>query len=541
MKMKRIPFLIVAILLVSVLASGCQPAATPTSAGPTPTPAPVELHIYMTQIGEDPSLDINTTQLPVFAELEKRLNVKLVISAFSSDDYGNVLLPLIASGQNLPDAWVMGGADLVQMGNDGTIIDLKDLMAQYAPKTMALLEQYPLAKYSITAPDGKIWGFPNRIAPFDDNFQGLDLGYRQDWATKLKNEGKIATDNPVTLEDWEAMLLAFKNDDPNGNGKPDELALAAPAPVYLFDWALPFGMSPWSGWFSSWDGKVTFDWTDPNGKAKDYVKLMNKWYDLKIMDQDILVDHGAAIDAGLLGDTIGAHLTWTGSFAGFTAQMNKNGYPNAVWMVALPPKGPGGDGLKGQSYENYSYVNGERWMISKDCKNPEAMIRLLDYTLADPDGQILNNFGIEGTAYTMVDGTATFTNAILHENKYNDAAIAIAVQGCGKFANFVREDAETQTYALTYSPDLIARMGEVKSYVRVMFPFVTATSAESETLKKMTDINTTVDEYMAKYVTGSLDIDATWDAFVKMLKDQGIDECIAAKQAQYDRFYQVAK
>ena len=532
---KRITILVIASMVFAVLLGGCQ-TATPTNAGPTPTTAPTEISVYMTQTGV-PDLDINTTKLPVFAAIEQKFNVKLTISAFDSSAYGTVLLPLIASGSNLPDTWVMGGADLVQMGIDGTIIDLNQLMTDNAPDTMALLNQYPLAKYSITAPDGKVWGFPNRIAPYDDSFQGLDIGYRLDWAQNLVTKGVLTTANPVTLDDWYKMLVAFRDNDPTGKGT-KVIPYAAQAPIYLWDWSLPFAMSPWSGWFSSWNGKVTFDWSDPNSQAKAYVTMLNKWYSEKLIDQDLLVDHGAAIDAGTLSGTVGAELTWTGSFAGFTATMNKNGDTSAVWMVALPPKGTG-TGLMGQSYENYSYVNGERWMISKTAKDPATIIKIFNYCLADPQGQILNNFGVEGQSYTMVNGVPTFTTDILKNNKYNDAGLAIAALGVGKFPQFVRLDSETQTYALSYSQALIDRMAEIKPLVRVMFPGVTATAAESTTLTKMTDIGTTVDEYFAKAIVGTANLTTDWDAFVAKINAAGIADVLAAKQAQYDRFYQV--
>lgn len=163
--MKKLVVLVVTLCILCSLVVGCGKAATTTETTAAVTEAattvaateagkdfngltlPIsttgeEIKIMLTQIGEAPDTDLNTQKLPVFEELEKRTGVKLVFNASSSDNYGNVLLPLLASGTNLPDLFIMGGADLVQMGKDGTIIDLKDLMVQNCPNTMKLLEQW---------------------------------------------------------------------------------------------------------------------------------------------------------------------------------------------------------------------------------------------------------------------------------------------------------------------------------------------------------------------------------------------------------------
>lgn len=566
--MKKTALLVVALMLVSMILGACSaapaattPAATTaaaatvaattaaeaTTAEATATPAPTAtgknfnglmlpisttgetILVMCTQIGEAPDTDLNKGSLPIIAEIEKRTGLKIQFNASSSDNYGTVLLPLLASGTNLPDTFIMGGADLVQMGKDGTIIDLKPLMDKDAPNTMALLEKYPLTKYAITAPEGQIWGYPNRIAPADEDTSGLNLGYRLDWIQKL------GLQEPQTIDDWYNMLVAFRDKDPNGNGKADEVPFSVWSFNQLYCFAQAYGMSGMlSQWFTAKDGVITYDWTNPNGHAREWVTLMNKWFKEKLLDQSMLVDHYDAAQAQLVGDQAGAEVTWTGTFAGMTSQM-KAQFPNANWMVAMPPKGPYGD----QRYEAYPYINGERWMISKTAKDPDAIIKLFDYLFATDEGQILNNFGIEGTTYEMKDGVPTLKMDVVKEDHYKDPQIYMAAQGAGKLTDFVMPEAETQIAKLGMSNDIITRMGDVKKFNEYMFPSLTATTAESVALKGMTDINTTVNEYLQKFVTGSLEInDANWNEFTKKLTDEGIGDMVKIKQDQYNRFYQ---
>jgi putative aldouronate transport system substrate-binding protein len=54
----------------------------------------------------------------------------------------------------------------------------------------------------------------------------------------------------------------------------------------------------------------------------------------------------------------------------------------------------------------------------------------------------------------------------------------------------------------------------------------------------MADINTYRDEMVVKVFLGGMDIDDMWDAYVKTIKDLGIDQVVAIKQAQLDRVSQ---
>ena len=50
------------------------------------------------------------------------------------------------------------------------------------------------------------------------------------------------------------------------------------------------------------------------------------------------------------------------------------------------------------------------------------------------------------------------------------------------------------------------------------------------------DMDTTAAEYLMKFVTGSLDIEENWDAYVTAIEGLGLEDCIAAKQSALDRY-----
>ena len=53
---------------------------------------------------------------------------------------------------------------------------------------------------------------------------------------------------------------------------------------------------------------------------------------------------------------------------------------------------------------------------------------------------------------------------------------------------------------------------------------------------KITDVETYFNQYILAAITGEQDIDATWDDYVEKLYSLGLQECIDAKQAAYERY-----
>jgi putative aldouronate transport system substrate-binding protein len=53
---------------------------------------------------------------------------------------------------------------------------------------------------------------------------------------------------------------------------------------------------------------------------------------------------------------------------------------------------------------------------------------------------------------------------------------------------------------------------------------------------KYSDIQTLISENLSKFAVGERSMDE-WDDFVQDIKDLGIEDCIAIKQAAVDRYY----
>ncbi len=470
----------------------------------------------------------NDDNIPIMMELEKQTGVKIKFEAVFND-YSNIMRTRIAAASNLPDIMQLPqGDDPVKIAKDGIILRLNDLIDQHAPNTKAFLDANPDVKKTLTAPDGSIYAFPGVVSVAGSDFNVHALGYRLDWVEKLNLK------EPQTIEDWYHMLLAFRDGDPNGNGKADEIPLVADGIDALDKFAQAYGMTPKSAWFAvDEQGKVEYTWTNP--KAKDYLTEMNKWWQEKLIDEGLLTKHGDKVMAYVVGDLTGGFMIWAQRFDQYTKEMKKN-FPDAQWAVAVPPLGPHGD----QFYEINPATDGNRFAISKDAKNPELAIKWLDYLFASEQGQLLFNYGIEGVTYTMVDGKPQYTEEITNNPKYPNPAMALGSYGSyGRFPQIVTREALSEQSGILMPEASIKRLQGIKEYYRSTFPSVMSTPEESSSYSRlMADINTYREEMVAKFITGAEPL-SNFDKFVQTLKTMGIDDVVKIKQAQYDRWISI--
>ena len=163
-----------------------------------------------------------------FTRMQARTGIQFMYNEFTDyDKWQEAKAAMLASG-DLPD--VLFKADLTtaeQMAyaDAGVLIDLKPLLAEYAPNLWALLEAHPDWLQAVTLPDGKIVALPsiNELSPQNA------MWINQDWLTKL------GLAMPTDWDSFVTVLQAFQTGDPNGNGKSDEIPLS-----YLGPWDLKF-------------------------------------------------------------------------------------------------------------------------------------------------------------------------------------------------------------------------------------------------------------------------------------------------------------
>ncbi|UKS28009.1 extracellular solute-binding protein [Paenibacillus sp. HWE-109] len=525
-------------VVLSIVMSGCssdnKEKKVVTSAQPSTGAS--EWKLPLTDSGETlriatldnevPDLSFTTGNYPVLQQIEQRTGVKLKWEV-NKTDYDTVMRTRIAAASNLPDIIMLPkDADPLQLSENKMILKLNELIDQYAPHLKKFLNDNPDVRKALTAPDGSITYLPGSVDFYTNDYNVLGLAYRQDWVQKL------GLSEPKTIDDWHTVLKAFKEKDPNGNGKDDEVPFVAGGIDAIGYFTQAYGMAPRSQWFSvDAKGKVQYSWTSP--KAKQFLTEMNKWWKEGLIDQGMMTAHYDKAKAYVVSNIGGATSGW----ANRNDENNKSmqgSYPGANWVLAMPPKGPEGD----QAYEVDYPVKDNKFSITKEAKNPKLAIEWLDYIFASDEGKQLFNFGVEGTNYSLVNGKPVLNDTILKNQKYPNPSVALAALGASRLPKIVMKEAKDQFQAALSSSDSIKLVQNAKPFYKFVFPPVISTSAESNAItSKMADIMTYSNEMQVKFIMGAEPL-SNYDKFVEKLKAMGIDDVVKIKQQQYDRWKQ---
>ncbi len=406
---------------------------------------------------------------------------------------------------------------------DGVLVDLTPYIEQgYAPNFKKILDENPQIKKQISTDEGQIYAFPAICLADGANVSGGPL-VRADLVEKVNMEV------PETIEDWEALLTAYK----------EELGLAAPFTGQTADL---IGSTAWfAGAFDTFagyylrDGKVQYGFIDDN--FKEYLTVMNKWYESGLIDQDIFGNDGKLVNSNILNDKSGAMFGNIGSHIGTLTNSSKETNPTLKLAGVTFPVANEGDTPK-YIKRSFEVREGNQAAITTACEDIEAAMRYLDYFYSE-EGIIAKNFGVEGVSYNMVDGEPVYTDEILN----NPDGLSIA-HALGKYTRasspsvgIIDRRYSEQYYQLQEQVDaMILWNSDNTAALEVLMPPITATSEESEELAIISEsLNAYVQEECTKFIMGLRDI-SEFDKFVEQCVQYGANDAIAIKQAGYDRY-----
>ncbi|MDR3120434.1 MAG: extracellular solute-binding protein, partial [Clostridiales bacterium] len=267
----------------------------------------------------------------------------------------------------------------------------------------SLFAQIPDIERQIKLDDGRL---PYMPAAANDLRRRAFDGYliRQDWLDRLK------LSMPTTLAEFHDTLLAFKTDDPNGNGEADEIPLSTDKSAgYLRSLASSWGVRD-SFQLDPATGKVAYGPTMPG--FQEFLAEMSKWYAEGLIDSEFASIDSKMMDSKITGDQVG---TFRGNTASFEKYMNlmEDSIPDVMWRGVPFPKDTAG---KDYAYDEnrVRLVWGQGVGVTTGSKNPEAVLRFLDYGYS-PEGYDFYGWGVEGESYTKEGGEYKLTDTITND------------------------------------------------------------------------------------------------------------------------------
>lgn len=455
-----------------------------------------------------------------YQEMERRTGVHLEFETVSSADYQTNFNLMIASGK-LADLIYVGAsyyAEGVDAAiDDGYFLDLTDKVEEYMPNYNAIRTsdiQYELLS---TTDSGRL----GAVYELRQSKQGpwLGLWIRQDWLDDL------GLDTPVTFDDYHEVLTAFKEE----KGATAPLILNFSGSDGEFG-TMSGGLNVLNSWQLDETGKVNFG---PYMDAwKEYVTIMHQWFEEGLIDPDFMATDERTADMAKV--VTGASGLFAALYTMPSVYEASSDDPDMNLVPVNPPVKNEGDEIHIRLRDSYTSGN---TAISADCENWEVALRWLDYLYTE-EGALLANYGVEGDTFEFDEnGDPVFTDKILNNENGWTMTQTVASYLCpsaaiANWSDWTRElagvpEKDQACYDVWAEADDTWRLPSS----------VSLTQEEStERAALYADISTIVKEQTAQFISGALDIESNWDAYIASLESSGIERAIEITQAAYDRY-----
>ena len=441
-----------------------------------------------------------------FVEME---NVEKITIAFSADDYPDLMLGTAGLEKNL----------IARLLQEGVALDLRPYLFQgYTPNLDQIFTEKPESLAYMLNPEGKL----SNLA----RFQFQESHYlEQNYMINRKWLDALGLDVPTTTDELRDVLIAFRDNDPNGNGDTDD--------------ELPFGYMATDGYaqhlrsmYGIWGMPTKNGIAITDGTAyfapitdayRDMITYFAGLYSEGLIDPESFTQSRADFDAKVDDPA--------GNVYGFIiAVRGYQGTDGRAEFESVPP-------FRAPGYEPEIWVHPGRlaikhvWFMTDVNPYPEHTMAWVDrlYTL---ENSVQSMFGIAPEGVKLIDGVWT-PQEIPAERRQSISTVGAipALFRAEDYGARLAMDASSQLLYDNYYAHYIDYKA-AEQWVRPEF-----TDAEQTEVNELrTDINTLWQSNEARWITGTGDIDKEWDEYVEQMKAMKIDRYVELHQAAHTRF-----
>ena len=480
--------------------------------------------------------------------LEETANVEIEFVSFanSSKDYIQQLTLMASGNETLPDVLIgfngMPHYTMNEFGEDGYFIDLTDLIKEHAPNYKAQLKKLPendreyIQKKAKNMENGEIYGMPYKSVTAIDNNQGM-LYINQNWLDKL------GLQIPKTTDELYNVCKAFATQDPNGNGQKDEIPMLSSAKgmyditnyivnafVYYDSYA-PFNVT---------NGKV---WAPlASDEYRDSLIYMKNLYKEGLLSDLCFTISASSEFVSLI--TPSTNVAKVGIWAGHPEVMTSVESTILDQYTALPAlsdaTGKGGYDVIREDDLIFSSF------ITKDCKNKEAAMRLLDAFYID-ETVIRMRHGEKGVDWVEGNGVNMCGSASIISPFNSQAFFTGNSTWCHLGASILTQE----NYLAIIDTSIGGRIAEAGRMELETYKLMENAKTPKET---GTQLVYTADEYQVRndyatlysefvleqkslFIAGNQDPskDSDWNRYLQSLDTMKQNELMEVVQAAYDR------
>ncbi|UUZ84763.1 extracellular solute-binding protein [Paenibacillus sp. P26] len=482
-----------------------------TAAGGKVLDKKIEVSVYMRPRTES----VESNDLPWMKPIVEKTNVYFKWLKAPNDDKDYIeKFNLTLAGGDLPDLMEAAPDLLNKGGENGAFEPLNKLIDQYMPNFKKILDKNPQILKDIKSDDGNIYFFPQISAVKTINL----LIVRQDWLDKVGMKA------PTTTDELYEVLKAFKEKDPNGNGKKDEIPFTTRNKLKgLLAFVEPFGVSFEEDFYVE-NGQVKYTYTNP--KLKDALAFAAKLYREGLIDKEYITNDQKVWESRFTNQVSG--ITFD-SFPRieYLEKLVAKAEPKVNMIGITPLKGPSGDAYT--KSQQTLIKNG--FAISSKSKYKAELAKMHDWFYSE-EGRLAMNFGKLGETYTMENNQPKYTDLIMKDpNK--SPLIKMFELGHREFA--YQWDIRYENAMVT--PKIEKIRDSITPFIKDKYPVALSfKQAERDVLNsKFAEITTYKDEMVNKFIMGAEPLDK-FDDYVKNIEKIGLDSVLKIEQASYERY-----
>ncbi|ASA20027.1 extracellular solute-binding protein [Paenibacillus donghaensis] len=470
------------------------------------------------------------------------INIKYLWTVSEQNNaYQTKLRLMLSSGQEMPDIISFRGdptliSDLIESGQ---FTDAGELFDKYASDTYKAAMAEDPSVWDPYMRDGKRMGIPILESAYNND---PVMYIREDWLKKLNLKA------PTTVDELETVMDAFVNQDPDGNGKKDTIALSVGFKNNLNTWMSDagwifgmYGTMP-NQWNKTEEGKLVYGSIQP--EMKSALAKMQDWMTKGYMSQESgLYDEAKATEAftaGKSGIIVGPY--W---MTGWPIPDLKGNVPDSEYKAYPLPAGP--DGTVGR---HGTQISSGAVLINKDMKNKDAFFVYQNYLFdnwANPDGEGPFSdgfaegydyaFGPNGEKYGEQESDKIeggWVDAIRYTLTFDGAIIpSLRINGLAKLAN---GEAPSTPFEETLTTAIPEQMQAAKIVIdqkdAIMMNMFTGSPTKTQ-LAKGDMLSKLEKEVLNKIIYNKMPIDE-FDSFVAKYRSSGGDDIEKEVNEWYD-------
>ena len=496
--------------------------------------------------------------------LEEEIGAEIEFILLPEDpgEFQSKLSLMAAAGDDLPDLLFTGGAlsieTILQYGKQGLFLPIEEYIydAELMPNYNSIpQEDLDFMNEASTMADGHIYS----LGHYEQNIWN-EVPFRtfinKTWLDTLGLEV------PTTTDELYDVLVAFRDGDPNGNGKQDEIGVYGyQSGVYGYN-VLATLMNTFIAWNNNnQNGGLMLDTDDGKTVIAPYtqeewregLRYMRKLYEENLLSPSIFTDDDSQFRATVNAEPNIVGFVSFGSLSRYENDADGNKKQNFLDLQIIDPL----IGPEGVQYTPYAFSSSwQAFFVFRGCEDVELAMKLGDAFFSqkvkdkisgeygvdwtdDPEicGQYTNGYVYKGMVdsisrvdLTEVDHWASPNNWNWRDNnpEYRSLEEEMSTVDASLIEEFDPDDPEAladETFDMYYP-----RRPEPA------LPVLKYTEEESEVITDaVANIPSFVEQTMAEFITGARDLDNGWDDYIAEINSMGLEEWIAIAQASYDR------